>query len=110
MNWFTSVQAELASAAERAVMQGNEAVDSLQKDVNAAREAAAAAQAEAAAERASASEARVTAERRLEAMEGALGVAHAEASHSTRAAEEAVEALEVAEVRHKFPPSSGAVS
>lgn len=93
------IQAEARDAAQAAAQEGHEYVDTLQRELTAAREAAEAAQRDAAAERTAAGEARTAAARRQEQLEAALGSAHADAANCSRAAEEAGEALEVAEVR-----------
>lgn len=93
------MQAEASQAAAAAAQEGHEYVDTLQRELTAAREAAEAAARDAAAERAAAVEARTAAARRQEQLEASLGSAHAEAANCARAAEEAGEALEVAEVR-----------
>eukprot|EP00892_Ulva_mutabilis_P010436 jgi/Ulvmu1/7765/UM039_0074.1 len=93
------LQVEASRVAEAAAQEGHEYVDTLQRELTAAREAAEAAERTAAAERAAAGEARAAAARRQEQLEASLGSAHAEAANCARAAEEAAEALEVAEGR-----------
>jgi hypothetical protein len=101
------LQAENGRIASKSAQDSQSYIGTLQQELTSARDAAAAAAAEAEAERKASAEGRVAAAARHEELEAALAAAVQEATSSHRAAEEAVEALEQAEVRPQALLASG---
>jgi hypothetical protein len=93
-----NVQEEVRQEATASARRDQEYVDTLQRELAAACQAAATAEASLSAERTIAAEARVLATKRIEDLETALASSSAAESSSHRATEDALEALEAAEV------------